>query len=307
MSGSNRTSNYLGSTESVGDESKQRTCEECGGRIRTIDREHCCSECGLVVAVDEVDRGPEWRCPDPDENVRRTGAPRDHSRHDSGLSTKIGYGSNADVSGPQARQLIRMRQLHNRARFSSKTDRNKAYGFTEIRRIVSTLSLPTSVTKQACRLFESAQSKDLLCGRSIEGFSAGSVYAICRVQSIARTIEEIVEVARSSRAELLTAYDALNRELGLSVGPISPLEYLPRYATELDLESDVESCAREYATAYIDAGKLSGKNPSGVAAACLYMAAYDLGVEINQTDAASVADVSRMTIRSRVTELKELR
>ena len=284
-----------------------RTCDECRSPLRTVDGETICPECGLVASIDNIDRGPEWRCPDPDENVRRTGAPMDPSRHDRGLSTRIGYGSDGDGTGPRTRQLVRMRRLHNRARFSSKTDRNRAYGFTEIRGIVAALSLPESVKDQACSLFESAQSENLLCGRSIEGFAAGTVYAICRVQSVARTIEEVVDASHASRDELIVAYDALNRELGLPVGPISPLEYLPRYATELDLEADVEARARAYATSFLESDKLGGKNPSGVAAACLYMAAYDLGVDVSQTTAAEIADVSRMTIRSRITELKEIR
>ncbi|MEY7850974.1 transcription initiation factor IIB family protein [Natrarchaeobius sp. A-rgal3] len=272
-----------------------------------VEGETVCSECGLVVDVDEIDRGPEWRQFDTAETNRRTGAPRDRARHDRGLSTRIGYGPHADASGPRARQLVRMRRLHNRARFSSKTERNKAYGFTEIRRIVAAMSLSTSVREQACSLFESAQSEGLLSGRSIEGFAAGSVYAVCRVQSVARTIEEVVGVAHADREELLVAYDALNQHLGLPVGPISPLEYLPRYASELELEADVEMRAREYATTFVESNQLGGKNPSGVAASCLYMAAYDLGVDVTQTAAADVADVSRMTIRSRITELKPLR
>lgn len=283
------------------------TCEACGGSLQTVDGERVCPECGLVDTVDQLDRGPEWRRSESETNVRRTGAPVDRSRHDNGLTTRIGFGPESDVNGPNARQLVRMRRLHNRARFASKAERNKAYGFTEIRRIVSALSLPTIVKDQSCSLFDSAQTENLLCGRSIEGFSAGAVYAACRVQSIARTIEEVVTVARADRDELLVAYDALNQELGLPVGPISPLEYLPRYATALSLDGECEARAREYATAFVESESLGGKNPSGVAAACLYVAASEQGVDVRQADAADVADVSRMTIHSRVSELEELR
>ncbi|MCL9812890.1 transcription initiation factor IIB [Natranaeroarchaeum aerophilus] len=282
-----------------------KTCHECGGEVRHTDDERICTECGLVLVRDRIDRGPDWRCLD-DTGQRRTGAPVDRTRHDGGISTCIGYGEGTDITEARAQQLIRIRTLHNRSRFESKAERNRAYGFTEIKRIVSSRSLSRSIEEQACSLFESAQSEGLLSGRSIEGFSAGAVYAVCRVQSIPRTIEEIVAVARADRDELGVAYDALNRELGLPTGPISPLTYLPRYASELELANDIEMRAREYVDAIVTAGKLGGKNPSGVAAACLYMAAYDFGVDVTQTAAADVAGVSRMTIRSRITELKEL-
>lgn len=280
-------------------------CEECGGRIRATNDELICEDCGLVIDEDAIDRGPEWRNADEEgTDRRRTGAPLERSRHDKGLSTEIGFGSGTDVTGKRQRQLVRMRRQHNRARFSSKADRNKAYGFTEIRRLVSALSLPTPVREQACTLFESAQHEDLLCGRSLEGFSAATVYATCRVQSIARTMDEIVDQARANKNELKAAYDALNRDLGLPVGPISPVEYLPRYSSELDLEADVESRAREYATWLLESGRMGGKNPSGVAAACIYRAAYDHGVDVTQTEVADLASVSRMTIRSTAKELK---
>ncbi|EMA50061.1 TFIIB-type zinc ribbon-containing protein, partial [Halococcus salifodinae] len=38
-------------------------CPECSGRL-VSDTEHgetVCTDCGLVVEADEIDRGPEWR------------------------------------------------------------------------------------------------------------------------------------------------------------------------------------------------------------------------------------------------------
>jgi transcription initiation factor TFIIB len=283
-------------------------CRECDGKLVQLEGETLCKSCGLVVEEDRIDHGPEWRsAEESDEEKRRTGAPLTNARHDKGLSTEIGFGSGSEVSGKNQRQLVRMRKQHNRARVSSKADRNKVYAFTEIRRLVSAHSLPDSIKEQACSLFESAQSEDLLCGRSLEGFAAAVVYATCRVQSIARTLEEIAEEARADEDELKAAYDALNRDLGLPVGPIDPTEYLPRYASELGVATGVEGTAREYAVLLVEAGRLGGKNPSGVAASCLYAAAVEHDVDLKQAEVAEVADVSRMTIASTVSDIKEIR
>ena len=279
-------------------------CSECGGRVRKAETEAVCEDCGLVLSEDAIERGPEWRSLDEDADRRRTGAPLTASRHDRGLSTEIGFGTGSEVSGKRQRQLVRMRRQHNRARLESKAERNKLYAHTEIRRLVSVMSLPTSVRDQSCSLFSSAQSKDLLCGRSLEGFAAAAVYATCRTQSIARTMDEVVDVARASKEELKTAYDALNRDLGLPVGPISPTEYLPRYASDLGVAAEVESRAREYAVMLVESGRVAGKNPSGVAAACLYKAADEAGVPIKQRDAADLAAVSRMTVSSTVRDIE---
>ncbi|RQH00726.1 transcription initiation factor IIB [Natrarchaeobius oligotrophus] len=289
------------------------SCSECGGRVRKSGTETVCEDCGLVAGEDALDRGPEWRSfDDADTDKRRTGAPLTRSRHDRGLSTEIGYGSgsssyDARLTGRKRRQIARLRREHNRARISSKVERNQIYGFAEIRRIHALLSLPDDNREQSCALFESAQSEGLFQGRSLEGFAAASVYAICRIRSIARTIDEIAGVARADEDELKVAYDALNRELGLPTGPIDPAQYLPRFASKLDLETDVERRAREHVAALLEEGLIGGRNPGGVAAACLYKAARDRSEwpSVTQADAADVADVSPVTIRSTVTELDE--
>jgi transcription initiation factor TFIIB len=279
-------------------------CPECDGTVREGDRETVCSECGLVIDEDNIDRGPEWRSfADDDSNPERTGAPLTRSRHDRGLSTEIGKATR--LKGRKRRQVARMRREHNRAQISTKAERNQVYGFTEIRQIVSSLELTEHVRDRACVLFESAQSENLLRGRSIEGFAAAAVYATCRTATISRTLEEVIDAARADRDELSAAYDALNRELGLPTGPIDPAEYLPRFASELDLPQAVERRARELVAESEERGLVSGRNPSGIAAGCLYTAAGELDCALTQQQAADVAGVTPVTLRATYQALTE--
>lgn len=50
-----------------------------------------CSECGLVINEQSIDRGPEWYN-DNIDTAKRTDAPLTPARHDCGLSTVIGAG-----------------------------------------------------------------------------------------------------------------------------------------------------------------------------------------------------------------------
>ncbi|WP_332897382.1 transcription initiation factor IIB [Haladaptatus sp. CMSO5] len=279
-------------------------CPECSEHLRTESDETFCPGCGLVVAEDRIDRGPEWRAfTDSEETRKRTGAPLTRSRHDRGLSTEIGYSTR--LKGRKRRRVARMRRQHNRAKISSKRERNRVYAFTEIRRLVSQLGLPESLRDQSCVLFKSAQSADLLQGRSLEGFAAATVYATCRTATVSRTLAEVVSHARASEAELKAAYDALNRELGLPTGPIDPAEYLPRFASELDLSAAVERSGRELVANAHEQGLVCGKNPSGIAAACLYTASKEHGCPLTQADAAAVAGVTPVTLRTTFHALQE--
>jgi transcription initiation factor TFIIB len=282
----------------------QEACPECSGRLTAEGNETVCSQCGLVVAEDRIDRGPEWRSfADDDRNRERVGAPLTRARHDRGLSTEIGRGTR-NMSGRKRRRMARLRRQHGRTKIRSKTDRNKVYGFTEIRRLVSALSLPDSIRDTACRLFESAQSADLLRGRSIEGFAAAAVYAACRTAAVSRTLAEVTETARADEAELRAAYDACNRDLGLPVGPVDPREYLPRFASKLDRSRVVESRAADLLGEAREAGIVDGRNPAGVAAAALYTADAEHDGDLTQVDAAAVAGVSPVTLRSSYYDLK---
>jgi len=272
-------------------------CPECDGSLRSDDRETVCTRCGLVVAEDNIDRGPEWRSFDDDEtNRERTGAPLTRSRHDRGLSTEIGRSTR--LKGRKRRRIARMRRQHNRTKIGSKAERNQVYGFTEVRRLVGALGLSDHIRDRACVLFESAQDADLLRGRSLEGFAAAAVYATCRTSDVSRTVEEVVADAKATNAELRAAYDALNRELGLPTGPIDPREYIPRFASELDLPSGIERHARELAESAHEDGLVAGRNPAGVAAACLYTAASRREYPLTQETAADVADVTPVTLRA---------
>ncbi|MDX1747886.1 MAG: transcription initiation factor IIB family protein, partial [Halobacteriales archaeon] len=111
------------------------------------------------------------------------------------------------------------------------------------------------------------------------------------------------EAARATEGELKAAYDAMNRRLGLPTGPIDPREYLPRFASELDLPSSIERAAREFVGRATDLGLTNGRTPCGVAAACLYAAATERDYPLTQSDAAAVAGVTPVTVRSSFTAL----
>jgi transcription initiation factor TFIIB len=282
----------------------QHACPECEGQLTADAEETICADCGLVVSEHRIDHGPEWRSfADDDTNPKRTGSPLTRSRHDRGLSTEIGRSTR--LKGRKRRQMSRLRRQHNRAQISSKRERNQVYAFTEIRRIVGALELPEGLRERACTLVRSAQKEDLLQGRSLEGFAAASIYVACRVASVARTVEEVVDVARADAAELRAAYDALNRELGLPTGPIDPAEYVPRFASDLDVDQTVERRAEQLASEAMESGIAVGRNPSGVAAACLYTASQHHDGGLTQRETADIAGVTPVTLRNTYSDLTD--
>ncbi|SFL46904.1 transcription initiation factor TFIIB [Halogranum rubrum] len=295
--------------EDVQCESSSNNCPECNGHVATNAVETVCEDCGLVIADQEIDHGPEWRSFEDGDNRERTGAPLTAARHDRGLSTEIGRrtdGKGRTLSGSKRRQLARMRREHSRSRFQSKAERNLAHGLGEVRRVASALGLGGSVRDQACQLFRSAQREDLLLGRSIEAVAAASVYGVCRCHGRPLARDDLVDVARVDHSGVTNAYKTLNRELGLPTQPVAPQSLLPKLASELDVDTRVRRRAQRLAERAHETSITNGYQPSGVAAACLYLASREHGQSLTQTQVAAAAGTTPATLRARHAELIEL-
>lgn len=278
--------------------------------VTTNTVETVCEDCGLVLESQPIDHGPEWRTFEDDEtDPERTGAPLTPTRHDRGLSTEIGRktdGNGNTLSRRKRCQLGRLRREHNRGRWRSKAERNLAHGLAETRHIASALDLPENIRDQACALYRSASSENLLPGRSIEAVAAASVHGACRCNGLERTLQEVGDVATVADERVKHAYGVLNRELCLPAMPTPPAAYVPRFASTLSISAGTRHRAEALAAKASDEQLAQGCTPTGLAAACLYMAAQERCERVTETDLAEVADVTPVTIRARWDELRTL-
>ncbi|OAQ51362.1 hypothetical protein HTG_17650 [Natrinema mahii] len=284
-------------------------CPDCGGSVRTTDRETVCEDCGLILEDTQLDRGPDWVRRDEQGSKRRTGAPLTPTRHDRGLSTEIGYKRDANgntLSSTKRRHLNRLRREQSRARWQSKAERNLAYGLSEIRRIVASLGLAQSIRNQACSLFRTAQSEQLCRGRSLEAVAAASVYATSRCNGLGRSRAEVTASARCDQNRLTNAYTVMNVELELPTQPVKATDWIPRLAAKLEVPDHVRRRALELAQQARERGVTIGCRPSGVAAGCLYLAAQRVGLCLSQQRIADIAGTSPTTLRSRRDDLLDI-
>ncbi|MUW13956.1 transcription initiation factor IIB [Halorubrum sp. CBA1125] len=300
-------------TTSTSEETRVTTCPECGGRLAT-DTEHgetVCTDCGLVVDEDEIDRGPEWRAFDSAErdNKSRVGAPTTTMMHDKGLSTNIGwqdkdaYGKS--LSSRQREKMQRLRTWNERFRTRDSKERNLKQALGEIDRMASALGLPENVRETASVIYRRALDEDLLPGRSIEGVSTASLYAAARQAGTPRSLDEIAAVSRVDKMELTRTYRYVIRELKLEVKPADPESYVPRFVSRLDLSDETERLARDLLDTAKETGITSGKSPVGLAASAVYAAALLSNEKVTQSQVGEVADISEVTIRNRYKELLE--
>ncbi|MDR9381789.1 MAG: transcription initiation factor IIB family protein, partial [Natronomonas sp.] len=185
-----------------------------------------------------------------------------------------------------------MRREQTRGRFQSNAERNLAHGLGEVRRIASVLEISDSIRDQACQLFRSAQTEDLLRGRSIEAIATASVYGACRCSGLSRTLDDVVDAARVEQSRVKSAYKTLNTDLGLPTQPVRPSEFIPRLASELSISDAIQRRAVALSKHHQETAISNGCRPSGVAAACIYKAAQEQGRPLTQQRVADAAGMS---------------
>ena len=289
-----------------------KKCPECGS-INLIFKEDrgevICRDCGLVIEEKMIDFTHEWREFDSEQAAksRRSGAPITQTKYDGGLGTSIGSSSDIyKLNQKSKNKFFRLQKWQHR--ISTAIERNLKLALAELKRVSSYLKLPSSVIEESAGIYRMAVQRGLVRGRSMESVVAGALYAACRRHEVPRTLDELSEASGIDKKEIGRTYRFITRELGIRILPSNPVDYIPRFASALKLNAETQSKAVEILEMAQKAELTSGRGPTGIAAASLYVAALMNNEKRTQREVADVAGVTEVTIRNRYKELlKELK
>ena len=288
-----------------------KKCPECASINLFINRdkgEIICKDCGIVVEDKMVEFDQEWRDFDSDGEAgnsgRRTGAPMTYTQFDKGLGTEVGQKADLLALGSKDRnKFFRLRKWQ--YRISTAIERNLKLALAELKRVSSFLKLPRSVEEEAAMVYTQAVQRGLVRGRSMESVVAGALYAACRRHEVPRTLDELSEASGIEKKEIGRTYRFVTRELGIKILPSNPADYIARFASSLKLAAETQSKAVEILEKAQNSELTSGRGPTGIAAASLYVSALIHGEKRTQREVADVAGVTEVTIRNRYKELLE--
>ncbi len=284
-----------------------KKCPECGSINLFWNKdkgEVICKDCGLIIEDKMIDFSQEWRNFDSETESarRRTGAPMTYTQFDQGLGTEVGQKSDLyQMSTKDRNKFFRLRKWQ--YRISTAIERNLKLALAELKRVSSYLKLPKAVEEESARIYTLAVQRGLVRGRSMESVVAGALYAACRRHEVPRTLDELSEASGIEKKEIGRTYRFVTRELGLTILPSNPSDYIARFASALHLSPETQSKAVEILEKAQDSELTSGRGPTGIAAAALYVSALLHGEKRTQREVADVAGVTEVTIRNRYKEL----
>jgi transcription initiation factor TFIIB len=289
-------------------------CPECGSYKLYQDYkrgEIICNACGLVVEDRIVDPGPDWRGFDAEQKMIRehTGPPVTYTIHDKGLSTMIDtrdYDARGSPLMPESKaQMKRLRKWDKQSKITCQVESNLFNSLSELDRIAGQLELPRNVREEASMIYRRTVENQLTRRRSIESSTASAIYISCRQFGVPRTLDEVAKVSKRDRKDIGKSYRMIVRGLGIHLPPVNAMDYIPRFASQLDLPGNVEINAMKILKKMIDLGMGSGKGPVGNAAAAIYAACILENIRRTQMEISQITGVTEVTVRNRYKEIVE--
>jgi len=293
-------------------------CPECQSSLvdDSQNGEIICSGCGVVVADQIADYGPESKGSSLEEKMKlaRATGQTTYSQHDLGITTEIAIGtkdfSGKTINSDVANQMHNLRKWQQRVRVSSPRERRLANILTKIGEICQNISLSKNVLETASIIYRNLDERIDVKGKSVASISAATIYMACKQCEVVRSLDEICEGSCSpneikAKAKLAARYyRTMVMEMGIANAPVVTMDrYISKIANLTKTDVRVERLALEIAEKTKNSNLADGKAPNGIASAYLYVASVLLGQNVLQRDVSSIAGVTEVTIRNRCKDI----
>jgi transcription initiation factor TFIIB len=296
----------------------EKCCPECESTLvdDVQNGERICSGCGVVVAEQMADYGPEARSSSLEEKMKlaRATGQTTYSQHDLGIATEISM-STKDYSGKSinsnvANQMNNLRKWQQRIRVSSPRERRLSNVLAKIGDTCKVLNLSKNVLETSSMIYRNLDGKMDVKGKSVASITAATIFMACKQCDVVRSLNEIcagICTVKDLKAKTKLAakyYRNMVMELGASSTPVVTMDrYISKIANLSKTDVRVERLALEIFEKTRNKNLADGKAPNGIAAAYLYVASILLGQNVLQRDVSSVAGVTEVTIRNRCKEI----
>ncbi|KAJ2851172.1 transcription initiation factor IIB [Coemansia brasiliensis] len=275
--------------------SVQLICRNCRDDIPHIiedfsSGELVCGDCGLVLGDRIIDVRSEWRtfADSEGDDPSRVGSAGNPLLDGNQLDTVI---SRTGGSSELTKYLSRAQKK------TSDEPAVQLEGFQTISNISSANDIAKSVENIAKQLYKKAIKEQLLRKRDHDAAIAVCMLYAFRIDGASRTFREICKMTRVKMQEMVRVHKLLRDKFSVDTTSTTSKDLIERLCSKLDLGNDVRKAADSLNATAMELPDISGKNPTTIASACIYMAAINAGCRKSTKDIAHVSGVAETTIR----------
>ncbi|TFG14908.1 MAG: hypothetical protein EU535_02710 [Promethearchaeota archaeon] len=276
-------------------------------RITSSDGEIVCTNCGLVRGKDLIEKEVRAFTKEEIDQRKRTEVRWREFGPRTVLPTtrKDSMGHNLM---PKGKALFSRLSKIQKSLVSS-IERNFWEAKPKLNLLTSKLNIPDHIKESAWKIYTVVAKKKLTMGRSIDGFIAASLYAAIRIHEFPRLLEEVCDASMTPRHTVHRSLGIVVKEvlpeLGLKYKPITAEQLVFRFGNDLELPMEIQKKAINM---LIQASKnglsRTGKDPKGLAASVIYMAARPSVYRKTQAEVSEIAKITEVTLRSRAKQIK---
>jgi len=186
---------------------------------------------------------------------------------------------------------------------TNSTEKQVAVAFEEIEAVGDELFLSASCREQIAEVYAAASAENVTDGRSTSLVVAAAICIGSREIEEPRPSERVASVMGLKTGKLKQTIRRFQEELDRGYSDLSAAAYVAYLCSDAGLDSEVETQATQLIEAFEsqDEPQYSSMHPAGIAGAAIYVSARE---EVTQRDVATVAGVSKETIRVRANDLK---
>ena len=258
----------------------------------------CCTACGAVL----------------DDNVFSTDPT--FTKTNNGLSQVDGSFVPMEGAGSASAHLSR--GLRGARIFGYSVDSHEktiSKGKFEVTQIADRLGIRPreEISLSAHRLYKLAVQRNFTRGRKTQQVAGACLYIICRQENKPYMLIDFSDALQSSVYQLGATFLQLCKLLRLEqhpivTKPVDPSLFIHRFADRLNLGKKFHVVS-ETALRLVGSMKRdwmqTGRRPSGICGAALFMAAHIHGVKLTKGDVVQVVHVAEATIKKRLNEFSE--
>ncbi|MFW9829618.1 MAG: hypothetical protein ACFFEY_18735 [Candidatus Thorarchaeota archaeon] len=174
------------------------------------------------------------------------------------------------------------------------------------------LNIPDYIRETAWRIYMEVVKRKLTIGRSIDGFIAASLYASIRIHEFPKLLEDVIDASLVPQRTLFRSLGIVLKDilpiLHLDYHPISVEQLIFLFGNKLNLPMELQTKAVKTLKKISKKSSIFiGRDPKGLAAALLYLIAKQTMFKKTQTEVATIAKVTEVTIRCRLKEIVNLK
>ncbi len=276
----------------------QITCPQCGSEDLIVDYEKAelvCNKCGLVIDENLVDI-PDLFVDSKESDIRSI------KRKNRAIKNELLVSTSRTINDFDEYILDRNETLRKRLRKMQKDalkiDLRVKYPFLsyDLNKICSKLNLQKNIQDITYKFLRNVLDEELDRGISLSVLIPASIYINCRQYNVCRTLDEIAKVSEVDKKEVEEACNSLVNELNINLPPISIIDFVPRFAYEIDYSEDVLFLSTDIIGMAIEKGFVTNENPIEVAVTSLYIASVLLNEKKPQEEVEGITNITEDTI-----------